>query len=249
MKKLIVNADDLGRTHGINTGVFEAHRLGIVTSATAMVNYEAIDEAAALSREHPRMGVGLHVALTGGRPALSPGQVPSLVNASGLQPAKPEGLEGARPEEIAAEVLAQFEKFVRVFGRKPTHLDSHHHSHRRPDVFNAVCDLARREGLPVRNAGADMGTRLRERGLSANDFFEERFFDQGVSAGQLIAIIETLPEGSTELMCHPAHADAELAASSSYASVRVLELAALCDSGVRAAIERAQVRLVTFAEL
>ncbi len=249
MKDLIVNADDLGRTHGINTGVFEAHRLGIVTSATAMVNYEKVHEAAEMSRAHPKMAVGLHVALTGGRPALPPESVPSLVNAQGLQPAKPEGLEGARPAEIAAEVAAQFTRFVEIFGRKPSHLDSHHHSHRRPEVFEAVCDVARREGLPVRNAGAFMGARLRALSVRTNDFFEEGFFDQGVSAPHLISIIESLALGATELMCHPAHEDAELAASSSYARVRVLELAALCDPAVRSAVERASVRLITFAEL
>ena len=249
MKRLIVNADDLGRTHGINTGVFEAHRLGIVTSATAMVNYPGVREAASLSRENPRLGIGLHVALTGGRTVLPPASVPSLVDAHGLQPAKPEGLEGANPLEVAAEVEAQFARFLEVFGRKPTHLDSHHHSHRRPEVFEAVCAVARREGLPVRNAGGPMGDDLQTRALRTNDFFEEGFFDQGVSMENLVSIIAGLKEGATELMCHPAHEDAELAASSSYAAVRVLELSVLCDPAVKAAIRRAGLRLITFADL
>ena len=249
MKRLIVNADDLGRTHGINTGVFEAHRLGIVTSSTAMVNYESVREAAAMSRENPKLGIGLHVALTGGRTALPQASVPSLVDARGAQPPKPEGLSGARPEEIAAELEAQFKRFVEVFGRKPTHLDSHHHSHRRPDVFEAVLALAAREGLPVRNAGGAMGERLRAAGVRTNDAFEERFFDEGVTVANLVHIIENLPEGSTELMCHPAHPDAELAASSSYAAVRVIELSALCDPSVKSAIARAGVRLIGFSDL
>lgn len=249
MKRLIVNADDLGRTHGINTGVFEAHRLGIVTSATAMVNYESVREAAAMSRENPGLGIGLHVALTGGQAALPPASIPSLVDERGAQPRKPEGLEGARPDEIAAEVEAQFRRFIEVFGRKPTHLDSHHHSHRRPDVFSAVCALALREGLPVRNAGGAMGAALANAGLRRNDAFEERFFDEGVTLANLVHLIEHLPEGSTELMCHPAHADAELAASSSYAAVRVLELQALCDPSVKSALARAGVRLINFSDL
>ncbi len=249
MRRLIVNADDLGRTHGINTGVFEAHRLGIVTSATAMVNYPSVGEAASLSREHSRLGIGLHVALTGGRTALPPVSVPSLVDARGVQPAKPEGLDGVDSEEIAAEVEAQFGRFIDVFGRRPTHLDSHHHSHRRVEVFEAVCAVARREGLPVRNAGGTMGSDLRARALRTSDFFEEGFFDQGVSVENLVSIINGLPEGTTELMCHPAHEDAELAASSSYAAVRVLELSVLCDPAVKAAIRRAGLRLITFADL
>jgi len=249
LKRLIVNADDLGRTHGINTGVFEAHERGIVTSATAMVNYEAVEEAARLSRTHPRLAVGLHVALTGGRTALPPASVPSLVDGQGRQPAKPEGLTEASPRDIAAEVAAQFARFIEIFGRRPTHLDSHHHSHRRPEVFEAVCALARLEGLPVRNAGGPMHGHLKARGLRANDWFEEGFFDGGVSVEHLVSIIESLPSGATELMCHPAHEDAELAASSSYAKVRVRELQALCAPEVRAAVVRSGVELITFADL
>ena len=249
MRRLVVNADDLGRTHGINTGIFEAHRLGIVTSATAMVTYAAAGEAAALSRENPLLGIGLHVALSGGRPALPPASVPTLVDSGGTQPGKPEGLVNPRAREIAAEVDAQFHLFVEIFGRKPTHLDSHHHAHRRPDVFEAICAVARREGLPVRNAGGSMGGELRARGLRANDHFVEDFFDRGVSVEHLVAIIGALKDGTTELMCHPAHEDAELAAASSYAEARVRELAALCHPEVRAGLDRAAVRLITFADL
>jgi predicted glycoside hydrolase/deacetylase ChbG (UPF0249 family) len=249
MKRLIVNADDLGRTHGINTGIFEAHRLGIVTSATAMVNYESVREAAALSRENPDLAIGLHVALSGGVTALPAARVPSLLSKEGRQPAKPEGLEGALPEEIAAEVEAQFQRFVEVFGRKPSHLDSHHHSHRRQDVFDAVSAIAKREALPVRNAGGSMEEALRSRGLRTNDVFEEGFFDKGVSVEKLVSILENLGDGVTELMCHPAHTDAELSASSSYASVRVVELAVLCDPRVKAAVQSAGIRLTTFAAL
>jgi predicted glycoside hydrolase/deacetylase ChbG (UPF0249 family) len=249
MKRLIVNADDLGRTHGINTGVFEAHRQGIVTSATAMVNYEGIHEAARLSRENPGLGIGLHVALTGGRTTLPPAAVPSLTDASGRQPARAEGLTGANAADIAAEIAAQFARFVEVFGRRPTHLDSHHHAHRRTEVFEAVCALARREGLPVRNAGGPMGAELKKRSVATTDRFEERFFDDGVSVEALVAIVDGLAEGVTELMCHPAHEDPELAASSSYAAMRVLELKALCDPRVKAAVRYSGVCLVSFAEL
>jgi hypothetical protein len=249
MKRLIVNADDLGRTHGINTGVFEAHRLGIVTSATAMVNYEGIHEAARLSRENPGLGIGLHVALTGGRTALPPAAVPSLADARGLQPAKPDGLLEASPMEIQAEISAQFAKFVEAFGRRPTHLDSHHHAHRNPEVFEAVCGLALRERLPVRNAGGAMGGELKKRSVSTSDVFADGFFDRAASVETLVSIIDGLADGVTELMCHPAHEDAELAASSSYAAARVLELKALCDPLVKAAVRRSGIHLISFADL
>ena len=61
-KRLIVNADDLGRTEGINEGIFDAHRRGIVTSATMMVNYPAARRVAVLARDSPGLGIGLHLA-------------------------------------------------------------------------------------------------------------------------------------------------------------------------------------------
>jgi predicted glycoside hydrolase/deacetylase ChbG (UPF0249 family) len=116
-------------------------------------------------------------------------------------------------------------------------------------VFEAVCALARLEGLPVRNAGGGMAQGLAARSVRTTDWFEEGFFDQGVSISHLVSIIQSLPEGSTEMMCHPAHEDAELAASSAYATVRVFELQALCDPAVRTAIEAAGIELISYSDL
>jgi predicted glycoside hydrolase/deacetylase ChbG (UPF0249 family) len=248
MKRLIVNADDLGRTPGINAGVFRAHREGIVTSATVMVAYPAAAEAARLARENPDLGLGLHVQLSGGAPLLGPAQVPSLVGVDGRFPAKPEGHAAPREEEALAEARAQFARFVELFGRKPTHLDSHHHSHRLEPVFRAITALAREHGLPVRNSGGDMGERLAAAGVRRNDHFVERFFDHGATLANLEAIVAALGEGTTELMCHPAVVDDELRGSSGYAAPRERELAVLTDPAARQAVERAGVTLVHFGQ-
>ena len=121
VKRLIVNADDLGRTRGINRGILEAHLDGIVTSATLMVNYATAREAVSRCREAPGLGLGLHVALTGGAPRLPRERVPSLVDPRGQLPAKPEGLAGSDPHEVQAEVWAQLERFREIAGRFPTH--------------------------------------------------------------------------------------------------------------------------------
>lgn len=96
-KRLIVNADDLGRTPGINAGIFEAHARGLVTSATLMVGFTPAKEATDAWARSPEIGIGLHVALTGGRPILPSEEVPSLVDGEGRFPAKPDGLEGGAP--------------------------------------------------------------------------------------------------------------------------------------------------------
>src|SRR5947209_20584184 len=82
-RRLIVNADDFGRSHSINQAVVRAHREGILTSASLMVNGEAADEAIVLARQNPRLGVRLHVSLICGTSALAPAAIPGLVDAGG----------------------------------------------------------------------------------------------------------------------------------------------------------------------
>src|SRR5688572_12086849 len=82
-RRLIVNADDFGRSHSINLAVVRAHREGVLTSASLMVCGEAAGEAIELARQNPRLGVGLHVSLVCGASALPPGAVPGLVNPEG----------------------------------------------------------------------------------------------------------------------------------------------------------------------
>lgn len=249
-KRLIVNADDLGRTEGINEGIFDAHRRGVVTSATMMVNYAAARRVAALSRDAPGLGIGLHVALSGGVPALPPENIRSLVDGKGMLPAKPEGLAAADPAEVLAEARAQLKRFREIMGRDPTHFDSHHHSHREvPAVFEAILTLAWETGLPVRSASPAMGERLRREGVPVPDRFVDDFYGDGATLNDLIGIIEDLPVGTSEIMCHPAVVDDELRSSSGYVEARARELDVLTSGGVRQAVQRSGVRLIHFGQL
>jgi len=244
---LIVNADDLGRTPGVNAGIFEAHRQGIVTSATLMVGYPAAVAAAAEWSEHPGLGIGLHVTLTGGgAPLLPVGSVKSLVDEDGRLPRAPQGLARARPEEVLAEVRAQLQRFRELTGRSPTHLDSHHHAHRLPVVLEAVMEVAREAGLPVRNASQGVGERLREARIATTDVFVEKFFGADARPHILREILDAVGPGVTELMCHPARVDDELRGGSSYVEERERELSILTDAEMRRIVEAAGLRLVHF---
>lgn len=122
---LIVNADDFGLSKGQNYGIIEACRNGIVTSTTALVNGQAIDHAVQLSRDEPSLAIGMHFVLTMGKPLTA---MPGLTRDGVLgkwiwQLAE----EDALPlEEITQELASQYLRFIELFGRKPTHLDSHH---------------------------------------------------------------------------------------------------------------------------
>jgi predicted glycoside hydrolase/deacetylase ChbG (UPF0249 family) len=249
VKRLVVNADDFGRTPGVNQGIVEAHRRGVVTSTTMMVAYPAAEEAARLARDNPRLGVGLHLAVTGGAPILPASQVPSLVDALGRFAAKPEGLSAVHPYDVLAEARAQLKRFRELMGRLPTHLDSHHHSHQVPAVLEAVVTIAWETGLPVRSLSYEMRSRLRREGIPTTDRFVQSFFDQGVSTEGLLRLLGDLGAGTTELMCHPAIVDDELRAASGYAEPRTRELEVLTRADVRQAIAAAGIRLISFAEL
>src|SRR5215831_932010 len=115
--RLIVNADDFGRSHSINEAVMQAHREGILTSASLMVNEPACAEAVTLARENPKLGVGLHLTLVCGKSALPRERIPGLVNAHSEFDDRPITV-GMRyffhhdlREQIRAEIHAQFEKF------------------------------------------------------------------------------------------------------------------------------------------
>jgi chitin disaccharide deacetylase len=142
-RRLIVNADDFGRSVSINEAIIRAHREGILTTASLMVNEPACEEAVALAREHPALGVGLHLTLLCGHSALPADQIPGLVNVDGEFSDNPAGTgfryffyPGLR-EQLRREIHAQFQKFHAT--RLPLdHVDGHLHLHLHPTVFRIL---------------------------------------------------------------------------------------------------------------
>lgn len=248
LSTVVFNADDLGRTAGINAGIFAAHRAGLVTSATMMVGFPAARRAARELAAHPALGVGLHVTLTGAEPTLPAARVPSLVDAAGRLARKPENLASPDPGELLAEVRNQLAIFHALVGRAPTHLDSHHHSHRHPAVLAAVLAVAREHRLPVRRSSEAIGAALSLDGLATTDRFVERFFGAEATLAVLLAILRDAAAtgGTTEVMCHPGHPDAELRAESGYADDREREIAVLSDPAALALAAELGLRRLPF---
>ena len=132
-------------------------------------------------------------------------------------------------------------------GRQPTHIDGHHHVHARAGVLTAVIAEARRLDVPVRSPDQSTRERLRRAAVRTSDAFVDTFYGQSrVSEAHLAAILETLPEGESELMCHPAKKDDALGSLSSYAEPRYAELDALTSTVVRRTIDAHDVELARF---
>src|SRR5258706_3809377 len=142
-RRLIVNADDFGRSAAINAAVIRAHREGILTAASLMVNEPAFEEAVALARENPRLGVGLHLTLLCGHSALPQERIPGLVNGQKEFANHPAGVgfryffHRSLRGQLREEIHAQFQKF-RATGLPLDHVNGHLHLHLHPAVFRIL---------------------------------------------------------------------------------------------------------------
>ena len=246
MKQLIVTADDFGLTPGVVTGIVEAHERGIVTATSLMVNAPAADAAFTWAREHDSLAVGLHFVLTFGRPVGPAWPLGELLDGDGSFRSLDSGAhDEATPGQVGAELRAQLERFEANVGRPPTHIDGHHHVHAVPGILSAVLEAARRLRLPVRSPDDRTHARLRAIGVPTSDAFVDTFYgEDNVDEDELLGILDELSDGTTELMCHPAHEDTVLPTLSSYTDARYLECRTLTSDVVQQALVERDVELV-----
>jgi predicted glycoside hydrolase/deacetylase ChbG (UPF0249 family) len=226
---LIVNADDFGRSPGVNHGVIRCHEQGIVTSASLMVRWDGAGEAAAYA-QRGSLAVGLHLDLG------------EWVYRDEEWRVRYEVLARETPQVVEAEVVRQLERFERLVGRPPSHLDSHQHVHREEPARAAVLRIGKRLNVPVREFTpgiAYSGAFYGQDGKGASR-------PEAITVEALVETIGGLPVGVTELGCHPA---TEVDHDSSYGRERLQEVETLCDPRIRVALERSGVVLRSFAEL
>jgi predicted glycoside hydrolase/deacetylase ChbG (UPF0249 family) len=227
----IVNADDFGQSAGINRGIVEAHQRGIVTSASLMVRWHAASEAAAAyARAHPRLSVGLHVDL--GESIYRGGEWIPLYERVDCRDAR----------AVEVEIRDQLSLCRELLGRDPTHLDSHQHAHLEEPARSILDGIARELGVPLRHRSS----RLRHDGRFYGQTNTGDPLTAGISPAHLMEILRGLPEGVTEVACHPGFADDLL---TMYRAERQVELDALCDPAIRRAMGDEGIELIGFAEL
>jgi chitin disaccharide deacetylase len=152
VRRLIVNADDFGRSPSINEAVIRAHQEGILTTTSLMVNEPSCAEAVALARQNPRLGVGLHLTLLFGHSALPPSEIPGLINEKGEFTTNPAGA-GFRyffhrrlRAQLRAEIRAQLRRF-RDTGLPLDHVNGHLHLHLHPVIFPLLMEAQEEFGI------------------------------------------------------------------------------------------------------
>ena len=246
MRALIVNADDFGLTRGVSAGILAAHRHGIVTSTTVLVTAD-VDRSQLAQARDAGLGLGLHLNLTLGKPVT---RARSLVDGSGAFVRDPRrAAAGADAREVRAEAEAQIERFEKLVGRAPTHIDTHHHVGLHAPVRDVVLDVARALRVPVRSQDGAARTRARSAGLRTTDhFFGESGPDAYWSAARTLAHLRALPPGVSEFMCHPGRFDDDLGYSR-YGRQREVEMTGLGTPAARAAATALGIELRHFGQL
>ena len=277
MRILVINADDLGLAPGVNRGIFDAYAAGTVTSASMMVTTPAFEEAAErVQRDATQLGVGLHLNLVVGAPLSNvPSLVdPETGQFHHLDAFVRHAIAGQIDSaEVRRECEAQLEALVAA-GITPTHVDSHRHVHAMPGILPVVAAVAHAAAIPVVRrpldrvsvldpvASAKMlvvhaawrtaltGVAPAHRSLLARAPHFRGIAMQGTPdmRDRLLATIDQLPIGATEIMVHPGYDDEVLATQDAFRAERVVELNALRDPAVVARLRKGDVKLVTFRE-
>lgn len=270
LKYLAVNADDFGFTRDVNAGIAEGHLHGILTSTTLMANGVEFDDAIRLAREYPSLDIGVHFVLVGGHSLLDPSRalprtVSELIEAIAL-----------RRIRVYDELRSQMVKVVEA-GIRPTHVDTHKHTHLLPPVLDAVARLAEEFGvrwvrrpfdLPLTGAPDDVPWKtlavsrafgfvrghfhrvLARRHCSTTDWFAGFQITGRIGPHSVVHLLDHLPAGTTEFMVHPGFCTAELqAARTRLKESREIELRALLDPAVLDAIRRNEIQLTPYDRL
>ena len=287
MKNLIVNADDLGWTDGVNRGIVEAFHHGIVTSTSLLANGAAFASGVEAARSAPGLGVGVHLNLSDGPPVADPEAVTSLLNDNAEFAGGPQSLllrrarRGLLLAEVEDEWDAQIQKIIDA-GITPTHLDGHKHVHMLPGLFEIAVWLAKRHGIGAirvsletsslraalssgskQHAGVLMKQGVQARGLkllaldvraqaehagiSTADYFCGIAQTGELTREGVVQFVKSLPDGTTELMCHPGYADAALQKTPTrLQNSRQTELQILTDTGIRNLVASLGIRLIDY---
>ena len=271
---LVVTADDLGLTPGVNTAVRRAHVDGVVTATSLLAVGTAFDDAARVLRDHPTLELGAHLALVGeDPPLLSAREVPTLVDRDGRFPLSyrtvvARGLAGRiDPDDVRRELTAQLER-VRGVGVPVTHLDTHQHTHLWPTVARVVTELALAAGVPavrlprsraVGVTGAGVGVltlalrrRLARAGLATTDDYAGLDEAGAMDGDRLAATLRAAAARGArtlEVNAHPGVPDDPQSARFAWGYRWADELAALTSTRTRAVVEECGYRLTGFAGL
>ena len=245
MPKLIFNADDLGLSQGVNLGIVECYKNGVVNSASLLTNTPFFEQAVALIKQHQLPNIGLHFNLTEFKPVLNTHK--TIVDSTGQFIRTITNNHSIDLTEVAAELEAQYQKAVAA-KVAITHFDSHHHVHMNELLRKVFVKMAQKHQLPLRktaNLYRNPIKKLRYYWLYKNQPFYSKsfssvFYDDKATLQTLQNLIHNA-KGTLEIMCHPGYDDA---LNGEYNVQRVAEIKILTSPEVKKWVENANLKTV-----
>jgi chitin disaccharide deacetylase len=265
MKYVILNADDYGYRPDVSKAIIDAHLNGILTSTSVLVNF-VTSEDASLTKNAPGLGLGLHLNLTSGKP-LTQNWLTKYGEFS--RPFRNEPRQFDREiwipffakfetSDVYTEYKAQIEKFKELFGKKPTHLDSHHYTSGFDKIFGAFVQVAKEYNLPVRQQVLfdyatnqhlmgnithieDLNNKLEKEGVKTTKYFSLKFLNRYENYLEVIQQeLEEIKENeSIELAFHPGYEE----------EWRKRDLAILLDPKAKELFKNEDCELISFSDL
>lgn len=229
-RRVIVNADDFGMSSSVNRGIIETFERGIVRSASLMVRWPGVVEAAAYAKKHPDLSLGIHVDLQ------------EAIFRNGRWSKLYEVVPWKNRQAVRKEVIRQLMLFRRFVGRDPSHLDSHQHIHLREPVRSILIEIAKKLGVPLRHFSQEVQYCGKFYGQSKTG----RSLPNRIQKSQLLKIMQSLPQGLTELACHPGKGSGLRKLKTIYRFEREQEMKVLCDPQVSIAMKKMGIELGSF---
>lgn len=277
-RQLIINADDFGLTPGVTEGILQGATFGCITSSSVMINHIMHQHQNVDGDAVRPLGMGVHLNLTSGKPILPPEDLSTLVHPEGIFRDAQfifEHDDVLNLIQVEKEWRAQIIGFLIKFGR-PDHLDSHHHIHLLPRLFPILLQIAGEMRIPVRfpismddldgfpyqaelsglndyitsDMLAEDLKMIEKSDVRFPDYFSDDFITPNIdNPDKLVECIHHLPEGVTEMMCHPGYLDDLLYQTSSHTQERVDELKALTAPQLKGLFAHEEIELINFSRI
>lgn len=274
-RRVIVTADDFGLSEGVNDAVEQAHRDGILSTASLMIAGPAAADAIRRAKALPDLRVGLHVVVVEGA-SVRPSAVRGIVDAAGDFSNDQFGvsldyfLSPKKRKQLRSEIRSQFSAFAKT-GLHLDHANAHKHMQMHPTVGRMLIEVGQQFRLPairvpwepagpLRRAGTRPGLggrllglwssglrrRARRAGLEVNDAVFGIAWSGHMTTERLLRLIPNLPSGLSELYFHPATWRDSRLSQLMPSYEHEAELAALLNPEVRAAFDEAGVVRTTY---
>lgn len=247
MKKIVINADDFGLTEAVSLGIISGHVEGVISSTSLMVNMEYAREACKLAESYPKLGLGVHLNVTVGKPISDISKIPSLVYENGIFRSGKDynlGLVNPNENELLIEFEAQIQNFIEFTGRNPDHINYHH----KYDFFglfpNITNFLIGKYNVPLRlekeHKGYTYNFAVKHEVLMKEEINEALFCKY---------VEEEINEELVEIPNHAGFVDYELIKTSSLSTGRARDLYLLKNSNIKEVLRKKGYEIVNWANI